>query len=53
VVAWRGGDLAEQLESRLNTGLAAFQHRLQKRPKKRPVNFFKFFLKKLLTSEIR
>jgi hypothetical protein len=53
VVAWRGGDLAERLESRLNTGLAAFHHRFQKCPQKCPVNFFEIFLKKLLTSEIR
>jgi len=53
VVVWRGGELLERLESRFNTGLAGFCRHFKNTSQNRPVIFFEFFLKKLLTSEIR
>jgi hypothetical protein len=52
-VVWRGGELLEWPESPFNTGLAGFCRHFKNTSQNRPVIFFEFFLKKLLTSEIR
>jgi len=43
VVVWRGGELLERLESRFNTGLAGFRHRLKNTSKNAPKFFLNFF----------